>query len=1026
MTLLAAAMPARADVPLWLPQYDLDIHLDVEQHVAVVHESVTFTNRHARPANNLVFNAHSHFKLPDADIGMTAKTLEILRIMPSDALDTDGRCCEVKQVVLRGFGHSPHVDPVNWRTAERLPELLPRPQEVPREQPREIPFHYDEKNDTALIIPLPHPVNQGETVTVDLEFTITLPQLMGRWGQWKGVTFLSNWLPVLAVYDEEGWHPTPFIPWHQPFFNEAGIFTSRIVVQSEQTVACSAKFKKVVDRGDGWQEIETVPFVGRDFAVLCSTRFCEYLAKVGDVTVRVLAFKEHDFYARKTVESACQAIETYSRWFGPYPYPQFTLVESYFGWLGNECAGLVMIDNRIFAGPHVADGLVDSLVKHEICHQWWYNVVGTNGYCETWMDEGLATYFSYRLVYETCPRDDTIVKYPRLLNWLPNVRREDYRLYSLYGTIGRGEACATVQEMPKYGHLVNLMAMCYDKGGKIVGMIEERLGPDAFLDFMRIVYRKYQFRILRVADFQKELEAYTGQSWDQFFRDWLYGKGMTDWCIKDVKVTPVRHGWRAQLRCHSKKYLGSKCGPAEHIPCHVRVRLRQKAEIDEQTCLGFSFDGGESYKIRIPIVPQAPLLELDEYSTRIECLPHGEVLVDMDLPDVPNQVAVDPDQVLIDKEPANNFWKPRIRTRFTPLLTMLDETDLTNAYDRWNITIGPWFFTPTYENPWFTRSTRLGARASVYRTQNFDGGAYVAYRTDYRDVVAGVDGTWYHLPWDHTEFGFVFEQRLAGLVSGETQGHQGVLFGRYIIDYGDSLYLPPFQYVELFTTLQTDLLPQAREFGPGSDRFTQNTSAGIHYHINYLTPYWDAEGGFKSDISYSGGMTDPESSGVMGLHQFQGQVSAVKMLPEWTGSYLSQTKLAARAFGAYGVPDRINYYAMGGGELFRGFDLAQRQGNAVWVGSLEWRVPVCKHLTWDFIDHSIGIRNIHTAWFYDVGNVYSQGHSVGGTAHSVGTGLRVDISLFSLVERMIVRFDVAKTVNANTPVQFWFGMENPF
>ena len=32
--------------------------------------------------------------------------------------------------------------------------------------------------------------------------------------------------------------------------------------------------------------------------------------------------------------------------FGAYPYPHFTIAESYFGWNGNECAGLVMIDER--------------------------------------------------------------------------------------------------------------------------------------------------------------------------------------------------------------------------------------------------------------------------------------------------------------------------------------------------------------------------------------------------------------------------------------------------------------------------------------------------------------------------------------------------------------------------------------------------------------------------------------------------------------------------------------------------------
>src|SRR5262249_41171061 len=146
--------------------------------------------------------------------------------------------------------------------------------------------------------------------------------------------------------------------------------------------------------------------------------------------------------------------------------------------------------------------------------------------------------------------------------------------------------------------------------------------------------------------------------------------------------------------------------------------------------------------------------------------------------DVPNQVAVDPDEVLVDKDPANNYWKPRLRTHFTPLMTMLDETDLTNAYDRWNINVGPWFFAPTYENPWFTRSTRLGVRASAYRTQTFEGGVYAAYRTDFRDIVAGVDGLWDHIPFDHTQVGFVFERRLAGFVEGETEGNQGVLFAR--------------------------------------------------------------------------------------------------------------------------------------------------------------------------------------------------------------------------------------------------------
>src|ERR1700687_4415022 len=73
-----------------LPKYDLDIQLDLDQHQAVVRQRVVWTNRHSVPTNEVVFNVHSHFKLPDKDIPYTAKMLEILRIAPSAALDTQG------------------------------------------------------------------------------------------------------------------------------------------------------------------------------------------------------------------------------------------------------------------------------------------------------------------------------------------------------------------------------------------------------------------------------------------------------------------------------------------------------------------------------------------------------------------------------------------------------------------------------------------------------------------------------------------------------------------------------------------------------------------------------------------------------------------------------------------------------------------------------------------------------------------------------------------------------------------------
>ena len=127
--------------------------------------------------------------------------------------------------------------------------------------------------------------------------------------------------------------------------------------------------------------------------------------------------------------------------------------------------------------------------------------------------------------------------------------------------------------------------------------------------------------------------------------------------------------------------------------------LRQKAEYTEQTVLGFSLDDSANYQVRIPVLPQVPVLELQEPPARVEMLPGNCVRVEVELPCEPTQIAVDPDQVLLDRNPTNNYWKPRIRWRPTPLYTQLDEVDLTNAYDRWNIIFGPWVYDSTYNDP---------------------------------------------------------------------------------------------------------------------------------------------------------------------------------------------------------------------------------------------------------------------------------------------------------------------------------------
>ena len=199
---------------------------------------------------------------------------------------------------------------------------------------------------------------------------------------------------------------------------------------------------------------------------------------------------------------------------------------------------------------------------------------------------------------------------------------------------------------------------------------------------------------------------------------------------------------------------------------------------------------------------------------------------------------------------------------------------------------------------------------------------------------------------------------------------------------------------------------------------------GIHHRLNLYTPYWDPETGAWVDLNYAIGTTRLDGKDVL-ANQFRAELAAARKLPDGFG-YLSTVKVAARGVIQTGWPGRGEYFALGGSTLFRGFDLAERQGSFLWVANGEARLPVFRDRRWNFLDNTSGIRNVSVAGFYDVGGVYANGRAVTNVAHAVGGGLRVDLAVFSFIERATVRFDVAKTVNAGSPVQFWYGLQHPF
>src|SRR5437773_1534735 len=139
---IAPAAARAGGVPTWLPRYDLKLRIEPAERLVTVTERVTWTNRHKRPANELIFNAHSHYAIPDKDVGLLAKMVELLRMAPREAMNFDGPALDVKAVALN---------------AAPLPDIARAGHQEPA-SPATAAFHFDKDNPTALVVPLARPV----------------------------------------------------------------------------------------------------------------------------------------------------------------------------------------------------------------------------------------------------------------------------------------------------------------------------------------------------------------------------------------------------------------------------------------------------------------------------------------------------------------------------------------------------------------------------------------------------------------------------------------------------------------------------------------------------------------------------------------------------------------------------------------------------------------------------------------------------------------------------------------------------
>jgi hypothetical protein len=142
---------------------------------------------------------------------------------------------------------------------------------------------------------------------------------------------------------------------------------------------------------------------------------------------------------------------------------------------------------------------LDRVMAHEIGHNWFYGILGSNERLYPWMDEGLNSY------YET--------KYGQKKD--KNV--DDHAMQALLETSIVEKKDQPIKTASEHFTETNYALVGYYKTSKWMELLEKQLGTQAFNRAMQEYYRRWQFKHPQPADLQKVLEEVSGTNLDSAF-----------------------------------------------------------------------------------------------------------------------------------------------------------------------------------------------------------------------------------------------------------------------------------------------------------------------------------------------------------------------------------------------------------------------------------------------------------------------------------------------------------------------------
>jgi hypothetical protein len=359
-----------------------------------------------------------------------------------------------------------------------------------------------------LTVPLPFELYPGEKITVDIEFTVKLANVLHRLGYNANTVNFGNWYPVLCVYENGEYQKTPYYSNGDPFYTNCSNYIVKVTVPQSYMGAFSGDVTEITE---GEQKVYTATAMAvRDFAFVLSENFNVKSTEVNGVSLSY--FYYNDEKSDESLAVAKESIETFSRLFGDYKYKTLSVVQTGFLHGGMEYPTLIYISDSL------SEESRRETIVHETAHQWWYAVVGNDQIKSAWLDEGLTEY-STVLFFENN------AKYNLTREKMIEDTLNSYKVFvDIYKQIMGNADTRMNRAVNEYVSEFEYVYMTYVKGELMFDAIRVSIGDDKFYKGLQRYYKDNSFRLASPADLICSFERASGTKLEGFINSWIEGK----------------------------------------------------------------------------------------------------------------------------------------------------------------------------------------------------------------------------------------------------------------------------------------------------------------------------------------------------------------------------------------------------------------------------------------------------------------------------------------------------------------------